>query len=119
MTAVYWAFKTLVTSFTKSLVVKLSQHGIRVNAIAPETNNYAQILVTPRVPQENLKHLTRWFPISRFGEGSDSGDVALFLALDTLSGCVPGTTIHVDGGMLVASAWVCMTKDVWTHLPLI
>lgn len=119
MTVVYSAFKAAVTGFTQSLAVELGQHGIRVNAIAPETTNSAQIVATPRVPQENLEHLKRWFPIGRFGEGSDSAGAALFLASDVLSGWVSGTTIHVDGGVLAAGAWMRMTNDAWTHLPVI
>ncbi|MBT1158956.1 SDR family oxidoreductase [Aminobacter anthyllidis] len=119
MTVVYSAFKAAVTGFTQSLAVELGQHGIRVNAIAPETTNSAQIVATPRVPPENLEHLKRWFPIGRFGEGSDSAGAALFLASDTLSGWVSGTTIHVDGGVLAAGAWMRMANDAWTHLPVI
>ncbi|MEO5324701.1 SDR family NAD(P)-dependent oxidoreductase [Mesorhizobium sp. CC13] len=120
MTVVYSAFKAAVTGFTQSLAVELGQHGIRVNAIAPETTNSAQIVATPRVPPENLEHLKRWFPIGRFGEGADSAGAALFLASDTLSGWVSGTTIHVDGGVLAAGAWMRMPgDDAWTHLPVI
>lgn len=120
MTVVYSAFKAAVTGFTQSLAVELGQHGIRVNAIAPETTNSAQIVATPRVPPENLEHLKRWFPIGRFGEGADSAGAALFLASDTLSGWVSGTTIHVDGGVLAAGAWMRMPGDNgWTHLPVI
>lgn len=120
MTVVYSAFKAAVTGFTQSLAVELGQHGIRVNAIAPETTNSAQIVATPRVPPENVEHLKRWFPIGRFGEGADSAGAALFLASDTLSGWVSGTTIHVDGGVLAAGAWMRMPGDNgWTHLPVI
>ncbi|MGF7006146.1 SDR family NAD(P)-dependent oxidoreductase [Aminobacter sp. BE322] len=120
MTVVYSAFKAAVTGFTQSLAVELGQHGIRVNAIAPETTNSAQIVATPKVPPENLEHLKRWFPIGRFGEGADSAGAALFLASDTLSGWVSGTTIHVDGGVLAAGAWMRMPGDNgWTHLPVI
>ncbi|MEJ6785237.1 SDR family NAD(P)-dependent oxidoreductase [Aminobacter sp. Piv2-1] len=120
MTVVYSAFKAAVTGFTQSLAVELGQYGIRVNAIAPETTNSAQIVATPRVPPENLDHLKRWFPIGRFGEGADSAGAALFLASDTLSGWVSGTTIHVDGGVLAAGAWMRMPGDNgWTHLPVI
>ncbi|WP_269931880.1 SDR family NAD(P)-dependent oxidoreductase [Aminobacter sp. HY435] len=120
MTVVYSAFKAAITGFTQSLAVELGQHGIRVNAIAPETTNSAQIVATPRVPKENRDYLKRWFPIGRFGEGADSAGAALFLASDTLSGWVSGTTIHVDGGVLAAGAWSRLPGDAgWTHLPVI
>lgn len=119
LTVVYAAFKSAITGFTQSLAVELGQHGIRVNAVAPETTNSAQIVATSRVPPENLDYLKRWFPIGRFGEGSDSAGAALFLASDRLSGWVSGSTIVVDGGALAAGAWMRMADDRWTHLPII
>ncbi|WP_281985053.1 SDR family NAD(P)-dependent oxidoreductase [Thalassorhabdomicrobium marinisediminis] len=119
LTVVYSAFNAAITGFTQSLAVELGQYGIRVNAIAPETTNSAQITATPRVPPENRENLKRWFPIGRFGEGSDSAGAALFLASDLLSGWVSGTTVFVDGGALAAGAWMRMPNDDWTHLPII
>ena len=118
--AVYAAFKAAITGFTQSLAVELGQYGIRVNAIAPETTNSAQITATSRVPPENLEAMKRWFPIGRFGEGSDTAGAALYLASDLLSGWVTGTTIHVDGGALAAGAWMRLPDEKgWTHLPII
>lgn len=120
LTVVYAAFKAAITGFTQSLAVELGQDGIRVNAVAPETTNSAQITATPRVPPENLDYLKRWFPIGRFGEGSDSAGAALFLASERLSGWVTGTTIVVDGGALAAGAWMRLPDNTsWTHLPII
>jgi NAD(P)-dependent dehydrogenase (short-subunit alcohol dehydrogenase family) len=119
LTVVYAAFKAGVTGFTQSLAVELGQHGIRVNAVAPETTNTAQITATSRVPPENREALKRWFPIGRFGEGSDSAGAILYLASPLLSGWVSGSTIVVDGGALAAGAWMRMENDNWTHLPII
>lgn len=116
---VYAAFKAGITGFTQSLAVELGPEHIRVNAIAPETTNTAQVKATSRVPPENREHLPRWFPIGRFGEPSDCAGAALFLASDVLSGWVSGTTIHVDGGALAAGSWLRMSDDRWTHLPII
>jgi NAD(P)-dependent dehydrogenase (short-subunit alcohol dehydrogenase family) len=120
MTVVYAAFKAAITGFTQSLAVELGADGIRVNAIAPETTNSAQIVATPRVPAENRDYINRWFPIGRFGEGSDSAGAALYLASDRLSGWVSGSTIHVDGGALAAGAWMRLPDGKnFTHLPII
>ncbi len=120
LTVVYAAFKAAITGFTQSLAVELGQDGIRANAVAPETTNSAQITATPRVPPENLDYLKRWFPIGRFGEGSDSAGAALFLASGRLSGWVTGSTIPVDGGALAAGAWMRLPDNTsWTHLPII
>ena len=119
LTVVYAAFKSAITGFTQSLAVELGQHGIRVNAVAPETTNTAQIVATSRVPPENREYLKRWFPIGRFGEGANSAGAALYLASERLSGWVSGSTIVVDGGALAAGAWMRMADGNWTHLPII
>lgn len=118
--AVYAAFKAALTGFTQSLAVELGQDNIRVNAIAPETTNSAQVVATPRVPEGNRDYIGRWFPIGRFGEGDDTAGAVLYLASDRLSGWVTGTTIHVDGGALAAGAWARLPDGKgWTHLPII
>lgn len=120
LTVVYAAFKTAITGFTQSLAVELGADNIRVNAVAPETTNSAQIVATPRVPPENRDYIGRWFPIGRFGEGADSAGAALFLASERLSGWISGTTIHVDGGALAAGAWMRLPDGRnFTHLPII
>ncbi|MGJ4859930.1 SDR family NAD(P)-dependent oxidoreductase [Labrys sp. La1] len=119
LSVVYSAFKAAITGFTQSLAVELGQHGIRVNAVAPETTDTAQITATSRVPAANKDHLKRWFPIGRFGTPSDSAGAALFLASDRLSGWVSGSTIVVDGGALTAGAWMRLPDNGWTHLPII
>ncbi len=118
-TVVYAAFKAAITGFTQSLAVELGADNIRVNAVAPETTNTAQIVATPRVPPENRDYIRRWFPIGRFGEARDSAGAALFLASE-LSGWVTGSTILVDGGALAAGAWMRLPDGRnFTHLPII
>lgn len=119
LTVVYAAFKSAITGFTQSLAVEVGRYGIRVNAIAPETTDTAQIRATPKVPPVNRDYLGRWFPIGRFGAPQDSAGAALFLASDVLSGWVTGSTIVVDGGALAAGAWMRMPNGGWTHLPII
>lgn len=120
LTVVYAAFKAAITGFTQSLAVELGADNIRVNAVAPETTNSAQIVATPRVPPENRDYMKRWFPIGRFGEGEDSAGAALFLASPTLSGWVSGSTILVDGGAFAAGAWMRLPDGKnFTHLPII
>jgi len=120
LTTVYAAFNAAITGFTQSLAVELGQDNIRVNAVAPETTNSAQITATPKVPPENRDYMKRWFPIGRFGEGEDSAGAVAFLASARLSGWVSGTTIVVDGGALAAGAWMRLPdNESWTHLPII
>ncbi len=118
--AVYSAFKSAITGFTQSLSVELGHDGIRVNAIAPETTDTAQITADSRVPAANRPHIRGWFPMGRFGRGADSAGAALYLASDRLSGWVTGTTMVVDGGVLAAGAWMRMPDGKsFTHLPII
>lgn len=117
---VYSAFKAAITGFTQSLSVELGIDGIRVNAIAPETTDTAQITADSRVPPANRPYLRSWFPLGRFGKPQDSAGAALFLASNTLSGWVTGTTLVVDGGVLAAGAWMRLPDGKrFTHLPLI
>lgn len=119
-TVVYSAFNAAITGFTQSLAVELGQDGIRVNAVAPETTDTAQITADSRVPASNRDYVKRWFPIGRFGRGQDSAGAALFLASDQLAGWVTGHTILVDGGALAAGAWMRLPDNSnWTHLPII
>ena len=50
MAAVYSAFKSAVTGFTRSLALELGPHGIRVNAIAPETTETEQVKPSLFIP---------------------------------------------------------------------
>ena len=119
-TVVYSAFNAAITGFTQSLAVELGQDGIRVNAVAPETTDTAQITADSRVPPSNREYVKRWFPIGRFGRGQDSAGAALFLASEHLSGWVTGHTILVDGGAIAAGAWMRLPDNTnWTHLPII
>lgn len=117
---VYSAFNTAILGFTRSLSVELGYHGIRVNAIAPETTDSIQVTADPRVPEANRPHIRSWFPMGRFGRGEDSAGAALYLASDRLSGWVTGTTMVVDGGVIAAGAWMRMQDGKsFTHLPII
>lgn len=119
-TAVYSAFNAALTGFTQSLALELGQDNIRVNAIAPETTDTAQITADSKVPPSNRDYVKRWFPIGRFGRGKDSAGAVLFLASGELAGWVTGHTILVDGGALAAGAWMRLPDDTnWTHLPII
>lgn len=118
---VYAAFKSAITGFTQSLATELGADRIRVNAIATETTDSAQITADSRVPAANRPHIATWFPLGRFGQGADSAGAALYLASDRLSGWVTGTSMVVDGGVLSAGAWMRMPDGSgnWTHLPII
>ncbi len=118
MTAVYAAFKAGVTGFTKSLALELGPHGIRVNAIAPETTETAQVQPSRFIAPQYREHTRRWIPLGRFGEPADAAGCAVFLA-SSLSGWVTGTTIHLDGGALAAGGWYRTPDERWTNVPVV
>jgi NAD(P)-dependent dehydrogenase (short-subunit alcohol dehydrogenase family) len=118
MAAVYSAFKSAVTGFTKSLALELGPHGIRVNAIAPETTETEQVKPSLFIPPEYQAHIRRWIPLGRFGTPADAAGCAVFLASE-LSAWVTGTTIHLDGGALAAGGWYRTPDERWTNVPVV
>jgi len=114
----YAAFKLAIEGFTKSLALELGPHGIRVNAIAPETTESESIRPSRWVKPENEERIPYWIPMGRFGRPSDTAGCAVFLA-SALSEWVSGTVIHCDGGSLAAAGWYRMADNRWTNTPII
>jgi glucose 1-dehydrogenase len=97
--AIYSITKGGMLMLVKSLALELAEHQIRVNAISP-----GAILT-----DMNRKHLTdpprrdrllTQIPVKRIGEPEDIVGAAVFLASPE-SDYVTGTTIYVDGGLLL------------------
>jgi 3-oxoacyl-[acyl-carrier protein] reductase len=118
MAAVYSAFKSAISGFTRSLALELGPHGIRVNAIAPETTETEQVKPSLFIPPEYQAHIRRWIPLGRFGTPADAAGCAVFLA-SGLSAWVTGTTIHLDGGALAAGGWYRTPDERWTNVPVV
>jgi 2-hydroxycyclohexanecarboxyl-CoA dehydrogenase len=115
--AVYSAFKSGITAFTRSLAIELGGHGVRVNAIAPDLTQSLQVRYDKWVPEEEQHLIPTWVPVGRFGTADDLAGVALFLASD-LAAFVTGTTVHADGGSLAAGGWFRREDGTWTNRPL-
>jgi len=115
--AAYSAFKGAITQFTKSFALEVAQHGIRVNAIAPDVTQTLQVPYDRIVPEEQEHLIPIWVPLGRFGLPADIAGVAVFLASD-LSAFVTGTTIHADGGTLAAGGWFRTASGGWTNRPM-
>ena len=116
--AVYAAFKAAIGGFSRTLALELAPEGIRVNVIAPETTETAQVPVSLAIPDANKHHIPRWIPLGRFGQPSDCAGAALYLA-SPLASWVTGTTLNVDGGALAAGGWMQAPGGAWTTIPLI
>ncbi len=116
--AVYSAFNTAITGFTRSLALELGPKRIRVNAIAPETTETLQVRPSEWVPPENRRFVPYWTPLGRFGTPDDAAGCAVFLASE-LSAWVTGTTVHLDGGALAAGGFYRVPGAGWTNMPVL
>jgi NAD(P)-dependent dehydrogenase (short-subunit alcohol dehydrogenase family) len=114
--AVYSAFKSGITGFTRSLAVEYARHAIRVNAIAPDVTETLQVPYSKWLGPGEEELIPQWVPLGRFGQPNDVAGVAVFLASD-LSTFVTGTTIHVDGGTFASGGWFPTEEGGWTNRP--
>lgn len=107
--SVYSACKAGMLNFTRTLSLELAEHGIRVNAIAPDlvpTENmvrFAPGLVAP----EGRAAIARYIPLRRPGNFDDCAGAAVFLA-SAMASYITGVTLNVDGGTWASSGW---TRD--------
>ena len=94
----YTASKSGIGGLTKLLANEWAKHGITVNAIAPgyiATNNTAALQADET---RNAAILDR-IPAARWGDPSDLGGAAVFLASDAAA-YIQGHILAVDGGWL-------------------
>ena len=99
----YAASKGGVMLLMQSLAQELAIHRIRVNAIAPGAIQTAINRAAWNEP-EALDELLKLIPYGRIGQPQDIANGVLFLASD-LSDYVTGTTLVVDGGMMLYPAF--------------
>ena len=121
--AVYAACKAGMVSFTKSMAVELSGHGIRVNCLAPDhtvTPGNQGNRTGPVDPATWVKHspeavdaMNRLIPLGREGIDTECGDAAVFLC-SSLASYVTGISLPVDGGTWAAGGWVRGRNGKWT-----
>ena len=122
--AVYAACKAGMLSFTRSMALELSSHGIRVNAIAPDhtvtpgnrgnrTGPVDESQWTVPTP-EQLDSTNRLIPLGREGHVDECGNAAVYLA-SKMSEYVTGITLNVDGGTWASSGWVRDPEGRWVQ----
>lgn len=100
--AAYAAAKAGVINYTSTAALELAEHGIRVNALAPDFT-VTEGLAAMSDPRR-LANAGRMVPMGRGGHVDEMAGAAVFLASD-LSSYVTGQTLHVDGGTRAAGGW--------------
>ena len=93
----YAAAKAGIVGFSKSLARELGGRNINVNCVAP---GFIDTEMTRSLSDEQKESLLNQIPIGKLGDVSDIANAVLFLASD-LSKYITGSTLHVNGGMLM------------------
>lgn len=96
----YTASKGGMQMLMKSIAQDLAEHKIRVNAIGPGSIKTKINKEAWETEEKERQEIEEFIPYGRWGVPMDIGKVAAWLASDE-SDYVVGTTIYVDGGMLL------------------
>jgi NAD(P)-dependent dehydrogenase (short-subunit alcohol dehydrogenase family) len=97
--AAYAASKAALIGLTRDLAQQWTpRKGIRVNALAP---GYFESEMSEQLDPDNIERIVRQRTLNgRLGRSEEISAALIFLASDA-SGYVTGTTLPVEGGMLV------------------
>lgn len=93
----YAAAKAGILGLTKSVARELGPRGITVNAVAP---GFIDSDMTRALPDEQREALLGQIPLGRLGQPEEVAEAVAFLA-GPGGGYITGTTLHVNGGMLM------------------
>jgi len=121
--AVATSLKAAMNGFTRTLSLEVADHGIRVNAIAPDE------AITPGIfgaavqkPGEaaasvgptkgRMDAAFRRIPLGRYAGADECAQAALFLA-SPMGSYVTGITLAVDGGTWASSGWIRDRGGEW------
>jgi glucose 1-dehydrogenase len=99
--AVYCAAKGGLRMLTRTLANELAPHGIRIVNVGPGAIITPINQATLDDPQRRAALLAE-IPIGRLGQPADIANAVAWLASDEAS-YVTGTTLFVDGGMMVSA----------------
>lgn len=95
--AAYAASKGGLDALTKTLAVEWADRGVRVNSLAP--GYFRTDLSSGLLDSRWGQRIVEATPFGRFGQPTELGGAAVFLASEA-SSYVTGSTISVDGGWL-------------------
>ncbi|MEO6093590.1 MAG: SDR family oxidoreductase [Novosphingobium sp.] len=124
--AVYAACKAGIDNLTRTLALEFAEHGIRVNAIAPDytvtpgtRGNFTGPVDESKWLQPTpaqLEAVRRRIPLGRAGIDEECGRLAVFLA-SKMASYITGTIIPVDGGTWASSGWIRNDAGGWVLPP--
>ena len=103
----YCAAKGGLGLLTRVMALELAEHGIRVNAVAPGA------VATPMSGHEDVDPATLarpGIPLGRPGDAREVAEAVVFLASPAAS-YVTGTSVLVDGGLLLKAAMANVTAS--------
>ncbi len=95
----YGVSKGGLAMLTKSLALELAEHKINVNSLSPGAILTEMNSATLSVPEVRARLVSR-IPWNRLGDVEDCVGACVFLA-STEADYVTGTTLYVDGGLLL------------------
>jgi 3-oxoacyl-[acyl-carrier protein] reductase len=93
----YAAAKAALVGFTKSLALEVGSRDITVNCVAP---GFIDTDMTRAMTPAQREAMLARIPVGRLGTPDDVASAVLYLASPS-AGYVTGTTLHVNGGMLM------------------
>lgn len=93
----YAASKAGMIGMSKSIAYEVARRGITVNVVAP---GFITTPMTDKLTDDQKEKVLTQVPIGRMGTASEIGAAVLFLA-SREAGYVTGTTLHVNGGMVM------------------
>ena len=122
--AVYAACKAGINNLTKTLAIELSDHGIRVNAIAPDYtatpgtngNFTGPVSETREISEAQREIMRRRVPLGRGGIDAECGHLAVFLS-SRMASYITGTIIPIDGGTWGSGGWIRDKVGQWVLPP--
>jgi NAD(P)-dependent dehydrogenase (short-subunit alcohol dehydrogenase family) len=124
--AVYAACKAGIENLTRTLALELSDHGIRVNAIAPDStrtpgmsgvfDGSADPARWPAPSPERQDAIRRRIPLARQGVAQECGDLIAFLA-SPLASYITGAIVPIDGGTWAGGGWIRDRDGKWVLPP--
>jgi 3-oxoacyl-[acyl-carrier protein] reductase len=93
----YAAAKAGLIGMSKALAQEVAPRGVTVNIVAP---GFVATPMTDKLNETQKTTLLSRIPLARMGEAKDVAAAVVYLASDEAA-WVTGTTIHVNGGMLM------------------